>query len=237
MKRLPFLLAALIVFFTHQANAQRYRGFRDNDVTHFRIGLHGGWSYMIAKVSDDVPADFRSYVKELKSGYHYGGNAIYFFNSSLGVGIEYSGFRTANEMDNVWAMDTVTKAVRTGKMRDDITISFIGPSFSSRFITGANDNFHIISSISLGYLSYKNKAVLFDAYTLTSGTVGLGLTIGFDFKVEENIFLGAGLNYLSGSLSYYDYKDANSSERIELPEDNREGISRIDVSAGVRFNF
>src|SRR5438552_2699930 len=38
----------------------------------FRIGAYGGWSYETASVSDNVPAEFKQYVKDLKSGYHFG---------------------------------------------------------------------------------------------------------------------------------------------------------------------
>src|SRR5688500_5051457 len=44
----------------------------------FRIGVKGGWSYLIAKTSKEVPNDFKNYMKELKSGYHFGGDLGYY---------------------------------------------------------------------------------------------------------------------------------------------------------------
>ena len=55
----------------------------------FRIAINGGYSYQTARVAENVPSDFKDYVKELKSGYHFGCDLIYYFSEPLGFGFKY----------------------------------------------------------------------------------------------------------------------------------------------------
>lgn len=235
MKKLSILFALLLII-TQSANAQRYGGYRDEDQSKFRIGVHGGWSYRTAPISKDASADLRTYLKGLKSGYNYGANAVFFFNNAIGAGIEYSGFRVQNE-STVSAIDTTTFKVVNGVIKDDITVTFIGPSISSRYILGANDNIHIVGTASIGYLSYKDDAMFFDSYTVKAGTVGALVKFSFDFAIAQSVFLGAEIGYLGGSLSKFNYEDATGSKTIELEEGHAENVSRLDFSGGLRLNF
>ncbi|WP_276131658.1 hypothetical protein [Polluticoccus soli] len=231
MKKLFILITLLAAASTTQA--QRYRGF--NEHPKFRIGLQGGWSYRLAKVSDQVPPGFRTYVEKLKPGYNYGADGSFFFSRALGVGIRYSGYRTSNSMD-IEMLDTATYNLIQGKMSDDITVSYVGPTFNLRYIS-ESEIFHFVSTFSLGYLSYTDKTLQITPLKLQSATVGVVVGAAADFAVHENIFLGAEVSLLTGNLTYYDVEINGTSQHEELPENQYESLSRIDVSAGVRFNF
>ena len=201
----------------------------------FRICAYGGWSYMTAKVSSNVPSAFQQYVKDLKSGYHFGGDFTFFTSENIGFGIKYSMFKTKNELDNIYAVDSITGQTRTGKLKDDITIQFFAPTFSTRF-SSANKKTNFITDFSLGYLSYKNNATVIDNFTLTGGTVGLLFDLGVDFSIAKNLSLGFCFAYTLGTLNQYDYNDGKQTKTIKLDKDNLEGISRIDFSVGLRWN-
>ena len=62
---------------------------------HFRLAVNGGYSYQTAKVAENVPSDFKDYIKELKSGYHFGGDLTYYFTEPLGFGIKYYLFKSS----------------------------------------------------------------------------------------------------------------------------------------------
>src|SRR5690242_4723048 len=98
MKRLLILICILTAVNT--SYAQRYRGYRD-EPPKLRFSLQGGYSYRLAKVSDNVQPDFRSYVQKLKSGYHLGADGSFFINRTIGFGIKYSYFHASAEMDIV----------------------------------------------------------------------------------------------------------------------------------------
>jgi hypothetical protein len=201
----------------------------------YRIGVYGGWSYLTAKVNNNVPSDFRQYVKDLKSGYHLGGDFSYFTSENFGFGIKYSRFRTMNQLDNIYTIDSLTGQVRSGILKDDITIQYFGPTFCTR-VSSANKKTHFITDFSLGYFSYKNNATVIDNFTLTSGTLGLMFDLGVDFSIDNSLSLGLFFAYKLGTLNQYKFDDGNNSRTINLDKNSLESISRIDLSVGLRWN-
>lgn len=201
----------------------------------FRFALNGGYSYQTAKVAESVPADFKDYVKDLKSGYHFGGDLSYYFTEALGFGLKYYLFKFSNNLDNIYVEDI--DGNRTyGKMSDDLTISFIGPSFSTRLLNHDKNNAFLMN-LSLGYMGYKNNKVIVNDYIMTSSTMGLALDIGYDIGLSENLSLGFQISFLSGALFEYDWNDGSTTETIDLEESEYESLNRIDFSVGLRFSI
>lgn len=198
-----------------------------------RLAIQGGWSYETAKVSEDVPASLRDYVKDLKSGYHFGGDATFFISESVGFGVKYSMFRTKNQVE-IYAQDTVTGQIRTGMLSDDITLQYIAPAVTAR-ISSKDNNTHFYSSFALGYLDYKDNASIIDNFTLTGNTIGLLLDFGFDFVFTKDIGVGVGISYMVGSLKEFEYDDGQQKRKIEYEDGTAEGLNRLDISIGLRW--
>ena len=200
---------------------------------HFRIAINGGYSYQTAKVAESVPSDFKDYIRELKSGYHFGGDLTYYFTEPLGFGVKYYLFKSSNSIDNIYLEDT--DGNRTyGKMSDDLTISFIGPTFSTRLLSHDKKNAFLMN-LSLGYMGYSNDKVIIDKYKMTGSTMGLSFDIGYDIGLSEKLSLGFQLSFLSGTLFEYDWNDGSTTETIDLEEGEYESLNRIDCSVGLRF--
>lgn len=200
---------------------------------HIRVALNGGFSSHTAKVAENVPGIFRNYVSELKTGYHFGGDLTYYFTEPLGFGIKYSLFKSSNSLDNIYVVDI--NGYRTyGKMSDDLTISFIGPLFSTRLLNHNKTN-AILMNLSLGYMGYLNDKVIINKYIMTGSTMGLSIDIGYDIGLSENLSLGFQISYLTGTLFEYDWDDGTKTERIILEKGEYEGLNRIDFSVGLRF--
>jgi hypothetical protein len=201
---------------------------------HFRIAINGGYSYQTAKVAESVPSDFKDYISELKSGYHFGGDLTYYFTEPLGFGFKYYLFKSSNSIDNIYLEDT--DGNRTyGKMSDDLTISFIGPTFSTRLLSHDKKNAFLMN-LSLGYMSYSNDKVIIDKYKMTGSTMGLSFDIGYDIGLSENLSLGFQISFLSGTLFEYDWNDGTKTETIKLEKGEYESLNRIDFSVGLRFS-
>lgn len=203
------------------------------DYPQFRIALSGGLSYMTGKISDKVPSDFRDYIKELKSGYHFGGEASFFFSESLGFGAKYSVFKSSHNLNNIYVED-VDGNITYGKMSDAIKISFIGPSFSVRVLNHNKMN-ALIFSMAIGYLDYVNDKVLIESFKMTGNTVGFGVDIGYDIGLSENLALGLQVSLLTGTLSEYEFNDGTNKQTIKLDDGEYENVSRFDLSVGLRF--
>jgi hypothetical protein len=206
----------------------------DGDYQKVRFTIYGGWSYRTAKVGDNVPSGLQEYIKELKSGYHIGGDFNYYFSENIGFGLKYSMFRSTNELNNIYIVDENGQG-RTGKVKDDITIQYFGPTLSSSF-SSSNKKPRFITEFSLGYLSYKNKATVIDDFTITGGTLGLLLGLGVDVPINENLSLEFIFAYTAGTLNQYKYQDNMQTTTIKLDKDNLESLSRIDFSIGLRLS-
>jgi len=203
------------------------------DYQHFRFALNGGYSYMTAKIAESVPAELKNYTKELKSGYHFGGDITYYFTESLGFGGKCVVFKSSNSM-NISIEDTYGDRVY-GKMSDNITNLFIGPMFSTTFLDW-NQNNAFILNLSLGYMGYKNNGVLIDKLIIKGNTMGFSWDIGYDISLSEKFSLGLQLSLTSGVLSKLKFSDGIRTETIKLEKGEHENLSRIDFSIGLRFN-
>lgn len=204
------------------------------DYKHFRISLNAGFSYQTAKIHQSVPSEFRNYVNDLKSAYHFGFDLSYFFSEYVGFGLKYSMFQSSNSMDNIYIEDS-TGFREYGKMSDDIKISFFGPMISTRLLSYNSKNALIIS-LALGYMNYQNDKILVNKYIMSGNTFGLSIGIGYDIGLSEDLSLGFEISAISGTLFEYKWNDGKSTEIVKLKNGEYESLSRIDFSIGLRFS-
>ena len=200
---------------------------------HFRLAISGGYGYRIGAISDDTPSDFKEYTKELKKGYNYSGDLTYFFTKYMGFGLKYNFFNATNSMDNIY-VESMDGNRRYGKMSDDISITFIGPTFTTRIIK-ANKNDALIMNVGVGYMGYENNMVLIDKYKISGSSVGLTFDIGYDIELSSNLALGFQLSIITGNLFQYELDDGLTKKTIKLEEGKYESLNRIDLSVGLRF--
>ena len=200
----------------------------------WRIGINGGWSYMPVKTASNIPPDFNQYYKNLKSGYHFGGDVTFFFAENIGVGFSYSSFITKEELNNIYATNIVTVITRTGKLKDDITIQYYGPTLCSR-VSSKNKKSNFISCLSIGYVTYNNNATLIDNFIIKGNTIGLMGNVGVDFALDNNFALGITAAYTVGSLSEYTKDDGNSIRSFKLEQNKYESINHLDLSVALKW--
>jgi len=201
----------------------------------FRAAIGGGWNYIIVPVSENVPADFKHYAKQLKSGFQYDVNLSYYFSKQTGIGLKYNAAHSSNEIDNVF-VEYPDGHIGYGKMSDNIRVNFIGPFFSSRLFTAKTDNC-LLMDAGLGYVGYRNKCVLVSQnLTLTGFTIGLYANIGYDIAVSQNWAIGFQFSLITGVLSQIKITDGINTETKALEKNEYEGLSRITLSIGLRYN-
>ncbi|HLO60675.1 MAG TPA: hypothetical protein VK179_18135 [Bacteroidales bacterium] len=193
---------------------------RQNGYTHFRLAVNGGWSYRIARNPEDLPAEFTPYLNELKSGYHYGVDATYYWSETMGIGFKYYNYRSKNEMNIA--------------IKDDISINFIGVTLGSRLFD-ARKRSCMIMNAAIGYMGYLNNAVAYQYLKIKGSTMGIGYDIGYDFGVSKNVDIGIQLSAFVGSIQKFKVDNGNYIETIKLEEGNYESLLRVDLSAGLRI--
>jgi len=199
---------------------------------HFRVAINVGWSYRIAKIADDVPSDYKQYLKGLKSGLNYGIDLSYYFSEQFGFGIQYCNNWSKNET-NITATFP-DGSVIDGIMSDNISINYIGPYFSMRLLDAKQKN-SFLMDLGMGYTGYRDDAVIISAFSMKGNCLGFNMSIGYDIGISKKFALGFKLAYLSGSLRQIEVFDGVQTETIQLDADSYESLSRIDLSIGFRF--
>lgn len=220
--------------FFQQSEVPKGKVIRYDNYKHFRFAFNTGLSYETAKISENIPPDFKDYVKDLKSGYHFGCDLAYYFSEPLGVGFKYIFFNTKNRLDNIY-VEYENGDRRIGKMIDNIKISFIGPTFSTRLLNSNKKNAFLMN-LSLGYMEYKNDFVFIDNYIVTGNTIGLALDLGYDITIFENLLIGFQLSFITGTISKFKWDDGINIQTINLEKGEYESLNRIDLSIGFRIN-
>lgn len=189
-----------------------------------KLGLAGGWGYRTGKLVSDNPEQ-KDYLKGLKSGFQLSADFDYYFNDLFGIGLKYALFRASA---NGRVMGT--------QMEDKTTTQFIGPTFAMRFLSFSKKNAFIMN-YSAGYLSYLDKGSSSGrSGKLTAGTFGLVMDLGYEAGLSENLAILFQLSAVVGTFSSYTFEEQGYSQKVTLPDDERENLSRIDLSIGLRFN-
>jgi len=222
-------------------------GYFNNDKTSVReiAGYHGykkirtavnfGWSYRTAPVEEGLQSLIERYFKELKKGYHISSDLNYFFTEYFGFGLKYSFYKSSNELSNV-QVTFEGGSQKTGKIRDDITIHFIGPSFNMRLLPGDGRN-TLHSGFSAGYVRYINNSQVIDKYIVKGETLGFSWDVGCDLGLSANVYLGLMFSYTLGVLKEYEVDDGTYRVIYELDTEDYDNLSRIDLSVGLRIDL
>ncbi|WP_162795913.1 hypothetical protein [Pedobacter nanyangensis] len=222
------LFAVLLTVWAFNASAQQTASTALN-VQRFRIAFNGGFSQMLAKTSSEVPAEDRDYVGALKSGYHYGIDATYFVKS-WGLGLKFNQFKSSNSGFSTFEDARVS-------ISDHLTTTFVGPSFSAKKSSASNVHTFVFG-LGMGYLGHRDNSSIGNIpVKLTGSTFGAAIDAAYDVKVTKYLALGAQLSMVGGSLSKITVEGMGVSEVRKLEDNQRENLSRLDVSLGARFNF
>lgn len=194
-----------------------------------RLSVDYGYSYRLAEVSDDFRSDVKDYIEELKSGSTLDLHVSYFIEQEHGIGLTYNKFSSDNSIEFVEAFNGTTFTT------DNISISFVGLEYSNLYVSSSGKH-NFIGSIALGGLSFKNNSTLNGrTLFLTGNTFGIGVGINYDYMITESFALGAGLGFVAGSLSEIKASNGQNSERIELDGNNKENLTRVNLTLGLRF--
>lgn len=201
----------------------------------YRISFSGGPSFLLGKVNESVPNEYRNYISELKSGSHFSIDGGYFFEESVGFGLKYSSYFSKNSASNLTVTD-FNGQVRTGVISDNINTQFIGPVLYYRGYSKSRNTIWFLNA-SLGYLSYNNKSKVINDILITGSTFSTALDFAVDFKLGENLYFGLGTGLTAGALRKIKYESGSIQQTRELNEGEYESMNRIDLSAGLKLAF
>lgn len=194
-------------------------------------------SFRLASSPDGLNSEQKEYLKKLKSGLSYDISAYYLKDDKTGFGLKYNVYKSSGTIRNqqITIEDGTTFQ---GDFSDDITISFIGPSFILTEDQNARTG-EANLELAIGYISYQNKSTIIDSPLKISGAnLGMIGGMGYHFRITPYFLLGAQVNFAGGVLKKLKYKYSDgSTETIKLEKEEFENLWRIDLAIGAKFRF
>ncbi|MFV0593827.1 MAG: hypothetical protein ACK5M7_20815 [Draconibacterium sp.] len=213
------------------------------DGTRFRVAVKGGPGFLLGDtktaeeslVSQGVsPNDADAYYKGLKTGIQGKASAYYHTFGDYWFGLIYKGFYASTEITTALQMDDVN--MYYGKLGERYFVNFAGASFFGAERYGKNKQFGLNSSFSVGPAFYRDEVEMYNQEILVQGTtLGMDLSIGVEYFLKPNISLNFETSLFSAKVKKMTVKTFDSSQEVELDEDNWENLGRLDLSLGIVF--
>ena len=195
----------------------------------FRIAVQGGYGRRLAKYQATNNELIDNHNRRLFGGLDYGADMTYYFSDSYGFGLKYNNMHTISK-DAV-----VSEDGRSGMYSEAMDIMFVGPMMSTRKV-GASGNGIFMLNYGLGYLGYDDYGrIIDDTLRIKGGTLGVCLELGYDYRIANNIFLGANLGAMSGTLTSCTVTTNGHPVQRKLDKDEYESLLHAYLTLGVRY--
>ena len=186
-----------------------------------------GYGFRTASLPSNVSGQEESYLKGLKSGINFDIGAYYQLNNVIGLGLKYNIY-SASSSGTFSGYNSDGNPVSVSLSTDD-TITFVGPAFLySNFNESTRHKLYY--DMAIGVISYKSKT---DTILFSGSNMGLAVNIGYMYEISPSIFIGPQVGYTGGTL----VKAKLNGQQFDLPEDQKEALHRLTVSAGVTIRL
>ena len=184
-----------------------------------------GYAWRVAETASGLSMEERNYVKGLKSGVHFE-IAAYYNVKNIGIGAKFSNYNASSSgiLRGYANGQTVSVPVDT---KDNIT--FFGPSVMfSNYTKPTKHKF--AADVSIGVISYTTKTGFVKG---TGSNLGLEAGIGYQYEVSKNFLIGPKFGFTAGTLN----KMKVNGQTLDLGNDQKEGLTRVSLSAAAAFRF
>lgn len=211
--------------------------YRTSKSSGFLLLANVAQSFRVASSPDGLNSEQKKYMKKLKSGLSYDISAYYLKDDRTGFGLKYNVYKSSGTIRN--QQITLNDGINyQGDFSDDITISFIGPSF----ILTEGKNARVGEAnleLAIGYMAYRNNSTIIGSpLKITGSNLGMIAGMGYHFRITPHFLLGAQANFVGGVLRKLKYEYPNgSTETIKLDDEEIENLWRIDLAVGAKFRF
>lgn len=226
MKRLKYLIfLPLLILGQSYMVAQT----KSHDFT-----LSLGYGYRLAsKTNEHFTNQFEDskYFSKTKHGLTLDFDYEYRYSKTFGFGFKASAFNSYSALG-----DTLGS-------KDDLYIFYFGPSAKYDFYLDNKSNFYIRGSI--GYISLRNSiteaappsippnpmASSTDSRTYSGSSLGYGLDIGYNYRLNDFLSLDFNTGILGGTVSKLKYGED------EFKLDNNENLFRLHIGFGAKISL
>lgn len=228
---LIFLLALSI-----KGNAQKKNSFNfASGSGHLSVGAFVGPSLMIEKAPDSLMPELQDYLNKLRSGWHYGFETEYFFNTYLGVGVKFSSFNTQQKVDSIAIQ--FFSSIFYINLSSKLTIHTLSPMVYGQ-LPLVNNKLMLTGGLGPAWLFYRNigKSTS-DSAVLKGSSPGLSAMLRISYEIIPNLGINLQGNYIHAFLKEFTQDDGTGQQVVTLDKANYQNISRFDFSFGVFYTL
>ena len=229
------ILISILIFSASLSAQQPNEHALTGGSTGLWAGITAGPSLLVEKAPDSLQAEFRDYLNKLRSGWHYGLQAEYFFNPYLGVGIKYIRFTTSQEADSIVTEIFSTKYYIS--ISNNMHIHTLMPMVYGKLPLLGN-RLSLVGGIGPAWLLYRNiYKSIDDSASFKGSSPGLSTSLRVSYQVIPNLLIGLQGNYLRAFLKEYTKDDGTTTEKETFAKENYHSLSRFDFSFGIFFTL
>lgn len=186
-----------------------------------------GYAWRLAKMPSGISRETRDYIKGLKTGVNVDVSAYYHLRGNGAVGIKYSNYMASSTGRLTFQNFNGQNVSASVTTKDNI--SFVGPSYL--FSNFKEDTKHkLFYDIALGVITYTTKT---GSVKGTGSNLGLEANFAYQYAITNHVFIGPKLGLTGGTLSKMKYNGTT----VNFGEDEKEGLSRLSLSAAATFRF
>ncbi|HET6557999.1 MAG TPA: hypothetical protein VFG54_11835 [Prolixibacteraceae bacterium] len=203
---------------------------KEFDYQHFKLSVNTGYSEQISRMAERIPTPLTEYLKDLKSGNHFGLDFRYYPVEPVGFGIKYLAFNSRS------SKAIVTSPSKYSILDKDLSLHFIGPSISARYLHADMKN-SLYFNIACGYVGYRvNYRADVDFYA-RGNTMATVNDFGYDLGLNQNVGVGFQISYFRGILKEYKRTYEGETQNVYLEYGKYERLHRLDFSIGLKLNL
>jgi len=176
-----------------------------------------------------------SYYRQLKLGWSGNADAHWLVAPGMGAGVRYRFFTTgAEEWTTIDPHDG--QNLWYGQLKETIYIQYAGPSLKATAPLARSRHLILSSALSAGWMFYRNEALAVTShYLVTGNSFGSFLETGLDYFLTPRIALGMRLSLFVANMKKLDIDYGNGPQSVELPKEQHENVSALDLQGGIRF--
>ncbi|WP_261509851.1 hypothetical protein [Chryseobacterium paludis] len=154
-------------------------------------------------------------------------SAYYNVKGNINLGIKYSNY-SASSNGRISVLDNNGQVVSANVSTKD-NISFFGPAFMySNFNDESKHKFYY--DVALGAITYTTKTGTVKG---KGSNLGLDANFAYQYALSKYFFIGPKVGLTAGTLS----KMTFNGNTVNLGDDEKEGLTRLSLSAAATFRF
>lgn len=186
-----------------------------------------GYAWRVAKTPANISRDTKNYIKGLKSGVNFDISAYYNVKGNINLGVKYSNY-SASSNGRISVLNNNGQVVSANVSTKD-NISFFGPAFMySNFNDESKHKFYY--DVALGAITYTTKTGTVKG---KGSNLGLDANFAYQYALSKYFFIGPKVGLTAGTLS----KMTFNGNTVNLGDDEKEGLTRLSLSAAATFRF